>query len=125
MRANSVVLFQPELYDTPCFRHGIEQPSIQTAVPEHRIETFIGPVLPGNARVNVMGARLLCSQLVLQGPGNQFRALSLLIQAGTPYSRNKPVSTCVVAAGRMGGESQAYLSLVLAKPVDSFSMIFN
>ena len=74
MRANLVVFFQPELDDTPCFRHGIEQPSIQTAVPKYCIETFIGPVLPGTARVNVMGAHLLVSQPVLQDPGDQFRS---------------------------------------------------
>ena len=78
MRANPIVLFQPELYDTPRFRHGIEQPSIQTAVPEYRIETFIGPVLPGTARVNVMGAHLLVSQPVLQDPGDQFRPIVTL-----------------------------------------------
>ena len=59
MRADLVVFFQPELDDTSCFGHGVEQPAIQTAIPEHRIETFIGPVLPGAARVNVMGAYLL------------------------------------------------------------------
>ena len=78
MRANPVVFFQPELYDTPCIRHGIEQPSIQTAVPKHRIETFIGPVLPGTTRVNVMGAHLLVSQPVLQDPGDQFRPIVTL-----------------------------------------------
>ena len=78
MRAYLVVFFQPELDDTPCFRHGIEQPSVQTAVPKHRIETFVGPVLPGTARVNVMGAHLLVSQPVLQGPGDQFRAIVTL-----------------------------------------------
>ena len=78
MRAYLVVFFQPELDDTPCFRHGIKQPSIQTAVPKYRIETFIGPVLSGTAQVNVMGAHLLVSQPVLQGPGDQFRPIVTL-----------------------------------------------